>query len=124
MKNNKVFISVVLVMLLLTGGLFIEKKKNDDMKLDVQKKRIEEYIKYNYEAINSITFTDSKRVPTGGTYINGYINNDTSMDFSGWLTPDTFEGNFDSSLQFENLSKFEKNVTPKEIETSKESITN
>ena len=94
----------------------MEKKKNDELNMEAQKKRIENYIKYNYKNIESVTFTDSKTVPTGGTYINGYVNNNKDIGFSGWLTPDVFEGGIDTSIELEKLSKFEKNKSPEEIE--------
>lgn len=116
MKKKKIFILVIIIMIILLGVLFMEKKKNDDLKMDVQKERIEKYIEYNYKDIDSITFTDSKKVPTGGTYINGYVNKNKDMSFSGWLTPDTFEGGIDTSIELEKLSKFEKNKSPEDIE--------
>ncbi|GGC95746.1 DUF1433 domain-containing protein [Enterococcus wangshanyuanii] len=95
----------------------MEKKKNNDMKMDVQKKRIEKYIKYNYEDINIITFTDSKRVPTGGTYIHGYVNNDKKLSFTAWLTPEVFQGQFSYDLDgLGKKIKFDKEKSIENIE--------
>ncbi|ALS02377.1 hypothetical protein ATZ33_13570 [Enterococcus silesiacus] len=88
--------------------------KNKD--IDIQKKRIEEYVRYNYNNIESITFTDSKKVPTGSTYVHGYINEKKNLSFSAWLTPNTFEGEFTNSPELDQLSKYEKNKLPNEIE--------
>jgi len=116
MKKKTIFILSIIIMIALSGGLFMEKKKNDKLNMDIQKKRIEKYIEYNYKDIECITFTDSKKVPTGGTYINGYVNNDEAINFAGWLTPDKFEAQFSSSQELEKLAKYEKNKNIEDIE--------
>ncbi|MBM5607811.1 DUF1433 domain-containing protein [Listeria ivanovii] len=44
-----------------------------------QKPRIEKYLNYNYNNIESVTLTETYTNPTGVTHIKGYINNNKKL---------------------------------------------
>lgn len=44
-----------------------------------QKPRIEKFLKYHYNHMNSVTLTSTQKNPMGGFSIKGYINNDKNL---------------------------------------------
>ncbi|WP_086314984.1 hypothetical protein A5821_002530 [Enterococcus sp. 7F3_DIV0205] len=89
--------------------------------MNEQKERIELFFTYNYNNIDSLTFTKIKKNPTGSLNFYGYFNNDKENDFIGKIMPSQkeFERNnaMSSSFAREN-AKFEngKTYTVSEIE--------
>lgn len=47
-----------------------------------QKPRIEKFLKYHYNNIDSITLTGTQNNPMGGFFIKGYINGDKDLTIS------------------------------------------
>ncbi|MGX7412903.1 DUF1433 domain-containing protein [Enterococcus caccae] len=47
-----------------------------------QKPRIEKFLKYHYNNIDSVTLTGTQKNPMGGFFIQGYINGDENLSIS------------------------------------------
>lgn len=77
-KKRNLVILILLVIILIGGYKFMEKKKIDTY-VDKQKPRIEKYLNYHYDNIESVTITGTKKNPMGGFFINGYVNNDKNL---------------------------------------------
>ncbi|WP_139844065.1 hypothetical protein A5821_002529 [Enterococcus sp. 7F3_DIV0205] len=91
--------------------------------MNKQKKRIELFFKYNYNNIDSITFTETKKTPMGSLDFYGYFNSDKSNRFIGSVMPyqKEFEVNNGMTGSFARKhAKFEngKTYTVSEIENS------
>lgn len=79
---------------------------------------IEKYLKYNYEGIKSVTFSEVKVNPTGVPHIIGYVNNDKDTYFSAGIYNEKFDGDIgvsnipmtDNNLEFgaKSVSDIEK----------------
>lgn len=54
-------------------------KQKIEAYVDKQKPRIEKYLNYHYNNIESVTITGIEKNPMGGFFINGYINNDKNL---------------------------------------------
>ncbi|MGY3778610.1 DUF1433 domain-containing protein [Isobaculum melis] len=84
MAKKKIIIATGVFILLLLGGYQImkykETKEYEQQKIeqkfwDEQKVRIEKFIRYNFNDIESITFTETRKTPMSvGIY--GYVNGD------------------------------------------------
>jgi hypothetical protein len=63
--------------------------------MEKQKDRIELFFKYNYDNIDSLTFTETKKNPMGSLDFYGYFNSDKTNSFIGSVMPyqKEFEGN-------------------------------
>ncbi|OJG67679.1 hypothetical protein RV09_GL002448 [Enterococcus moraviensis] len=55
--------------------------------INKQKERIELFFKYNYNNIDSLTFTETKKNPMGSLDFYGYFNSDKSNSFIGSVMP-------------------------------------
>ena len=76
--KRKWIIAIVIILILVGGYKIVEKKKIDEY-VERQKPRIEKYLKYNYDNIDSITITGTSKNPMGGFSIKGYINDDKNL---------------------------------------------
>lgn len=117
---KKMYKLIVAVIILILGVSIINYLNYKDY-MAKQEKRIETFFKYNYNNIDSLTFTETKKNPTGSLNFYGYFNNDEKNDFIGKIMPSQkeFERNnaMSSSFAREN-AKFEngKTYTVSEIE--------
>lgn len=117
---KKMYKLIVTVMILILGVSIINYLNYKDY-MAKQEERIETFFKYNYNNIDSLTFTETKKNPTGSLNFYGYFNNDKENDFIGKIMPSQkeFERNnaMSSSFAREN-AKFEngKTYTVSEIE--------
>ncbi|MGX7418261.1 DUF1433 domain-containing protein [Carnobacterium gallinarum] len=80
-----------------------EIKKNEMM--STESPRIEKYLKYNYEGIETITFEKVIVSPMGIPSINGYVNDDKEKTFSADIYDQHFEGDIITS----NLTETDEN---------------
>lgn len=117
---KKMYKLIVTVTILILGVSIINYLNYKDY-MTKQEERIETFFKYNYNNIDSLTFTETKKNPTGSLNFYGYFNNDKENDFIGKIMPSQkeFERNnaMSSSFAKEN-AKFEngKTYTVTEIE--------
>lgn len=84
-----VFITTILI---ITGGWLIVKEIQKKELLTENAPLIEKYLKYNYEGIKSVTFSEVKVNPTGVPHIIGYVNNDKDTYFSAGIYNEKFDG--------------------------------
>ena len=98
-KRRKIFLSVIVLFLIL-GGILIymhyRKQQEDNIYFSIQEQRIEKLLKYNTPEFKSIKFTKRDVSPMGIPYIEGYINDDKTLDFSADVEPN--DHNFEGSL--------------------------
>lgn len=78
LKKRGLIIIVLLLIIVFGGYKFMEKQTVDNY-VEKQIPRIEKFLKYNYNNIESVTITGTKTNPMGGFFINGYINNDENL---------------------------------------------
>ncbi|WP_271494331.1 DUF1433 domain-containing protein [Enterococcus sp. 5H] len=79
-----------------------------------QKMRIELFFHYNYNNIDSLTFTKTKKNPMGTLVFSGYFNDDKENDFTADVMPyqKEFEGNITINGTFDTENaKFENEKT-------------
>lgn len=110
-----VFITTILI---ITGGWLIVKEIQKKELLTENAPLIEKYLKYNYEGIKSVTFSEVKVNPTGVPHIIGYVNNDKDTYFSAGIYNEKFDGDIgvsnipmtDNNLEFgaKSVSDIEK----------------
>jgi len=65
--------------LAILGGCKNMEKNAEEAYMIEQKPRIEKYLNYNYNNIDSVTLTGTKKNPMGGFSIKGYINDDKNL---------------------------------------------
>lgn len=98
-KRRKIFLSVIVLFLFL-GSILIfmhyQKQKEDNKYFSIQEQRVEKFLKYNTSEFKSIKFTKRDVSPMGTPYIEGYINDDKTLDFSADVEPN--DHNFEGSL--------------------------
>lgn len=92
--------------------------------MNKQKERIELFFKYNYNNIDSLTFTETKKNPMGSLDFYGYFNSDKSNNFIGSVMPyqKEFERNNVMDGEFSRKNdkfKDRKTYTVSEIEKLK-----
>nr|WP_246369343.1 DUF1433 domain-containing protein [Listeria rustica] len=107
--QTKIILASIGILLLfsITGGvLFVkheinkreEAREEADNKLIAEEKpRIEKYLKYNYENIDSVTVTEVVHNPTGIPHIMGYVNGDKKLSFDAGVYDERFEGALDAT---------------------------
>ncbi|EAC5234505.1 DUF1433 domain-containing protein [Listeria monocytogenes] len=78
--------------------------------------RIEQFLKYNYNNINKLSFTHVKVSPMGIPYIEGFINNDENLFFSATIYDEHFENSISIPEDVSNWRKNEINKTVSEIQ--------
>lgn len=97
MNKNKIAIIFVTLLILSCGGLYMNNKiKNDKQEqkeflekvTKIQEPYIKKYLDYYFNGIETITLTTTEQTPTGTIGINGYINNDKSLDFKATFDSD------------------------------------
>ncbi|MBC1228593.1 DUF1433 domain-containing protein [Listeria booriae] len=96
MKKWILYTSIILLLLIIiTGGwLFVnhqQKEKAIDTIAKEEQPRIEKYIRYNYNDIESVHFTDITINPTGIPHVEGYVNNDKDAWFDAGIYDKHFE---------------------------------
>lgn len=102
MKKNKYIIGFTVFLFLIStlGGIYYvknqEKKQEQDKYFTEQEKRVEIFLKFNTPEFKSIKFTKRDVSPMGIPYIEGYINDDKTLDFSADVEPN--DHNFEGSL--------------------------
>lgn len=101
--QTKIILASIGVLLLfsITGGvLFVKheihkqevvKEEANDKLIAEEKPRIEKYLKYNYENIDSVTITGVDVNPTGIPHIMGYVNGDKKLAFDAGIYGEHFE---------------------------------
>lgn len=123
MKKKNFFI-VLSIVIILVGGIYLKKTFDEKQLLKTEAPRIEKYLKYNFEGINSITFSEVLINPTGIPHIKGYINNNKDFRFNAGIYDEHFEGALNFRGSVKPVHKFsdesEKNVS--EIEEEEKNI--
>ncbi|MGY3779243.1 DUF1433 domain-containing protein [Isobaculum melis] len=116
MTKKKIIIATGAFILLLLGGYKYrehqETKKQEQQKIEQkfwsnQKIQIEKFIRYNFNDIESIAFTETFKTPMG-VGIHGYVNGDEKkMYFSASIynEQDTFEKGLSIASKLDKLSK-------------------
>ncbi|MGH1287017.1 DUF1433 domain-containing protein [Bacillus toyonensis] len=119
---KKVMILVVSAVILIAGGYFtmeyLNKKEQEEKFWKIQESRIEKYIHYNIENVESITFSNHSVSPMGVPQLKGYINNNKELWFIGHISnTKNFEDHFGRSGELGKLIKNpEKSVSEIEKE--------
>lgn len=103
---KKTFIIITILLFIITGGWLILKAIQETKLLQTEKPRIEKYLKYNYENIESVSFTEVKTNPTGVQHIIGYVNNDKETYFNAGI----YNNNFEGDIVTQNLRETDENV--------------
>lgn len=60
--------------------------------------RIEKYLKYNYEGVEKVEFTDVFFTPTGIPHIVGFINDDNNISFDAGV----YNGRYNAAINWDN----------------------
>lgn len=101
--QTKIILASIGVLLLfsITGGVLFVKHEihkrevvqetADDKLIAEEKPRIEKYLKYNYENIDTVTITHVKYNPTGIPHLRGYVNGDKELAFDAGIYDEHFE---------------------------------
>lgn len=117
---NKKWIILVGIIIILIGGYKIMEKQKINAYVERQKPRIEKYLKYNYNNVESVIISNNiEKNPMGGFFIDGYINNDPNIDISVAVSsyPNDIEyvsdinGDFYDKYKKENLKGKSKSVS-------------
>ncbi|GGC90918.1 DUF1433 domain-containing protein [Enterococcus wangshanyuanii] len=107
MKTRYKFLIGIGIIIIAVAGLNYYSYKNYTVK---QKERIELFFKFNYNNIDSLTFTETKKNSMGSLDFYGYFNSDKSNRFIGSVMPyqKEFEGDIviNGTFDTEN-AKFE-----------------
>ncbi|AJH08544.1 DUF1433 domain-containing protein [Bacillus thuringiensis] len=107
---KKAMILVISAVILIAGGYFtmeyLNKKEQEEKFWKIQESRIEKYIHYNIENVESITLSDHSVSPMGVPSVEGYINNDKELWFDASIsTTDKFEDKFGCSGELDKMIK-------------------
>ncbi|AFQ24721.1 hypothetical protein BTF1_02490 [Bacillus thuringiensis HD-789] len=85
---------------------YLNKKEQEEKFWKIQESRIEKYIHYNIENVESITLSDHSVSPMGVPSVEGYINNDKELWFDASIsTTDKFEDKFGCSGELDKMIK-------------------
>lgn len=90
MDKRKKIIYILLIFIIFTGlvsGIGVKKymdNKNHEL-IEHFKPSIEIFLKTYYNNIDTVTINTIKRVPTGDSYLRGYVNNDTTLSISAFI---------------------------------------
>lgn len=88
---KKIVIFILITIFIITGGWLIMKAIQEKEFIKVEGPRIEKFLKYNYEGIETVTFIDTKVSPMGVPYVEGYVNDNKDMSFSADIYKEHFE---------------------------------
>ncbi len=94
MRNSLLLILVTIF--IITGGWLILKENQKKELISTNESKIEKYLKYNYENIETITLETVIINPTGVPHIIGYVNENPDMMFDAGIYNDFFEGSLSS----------------------------
>ena len=87
MRNkNKIFVLISIIVLLLAVGLYLSHKNKKDTYFEIQKDRIDLYFKYNLKGYQTMKINNFKKSPMKGYFIDGYINDDKSLEFEAYIS--------------------------------------
>lgn len=79
-RKKYIWLSILILTIVLAfGGCKSMEESEMNYYMKEQKPRIEKFLKYNYNNIDSVTLTGTKKNPMGGFSIKGYINDDKSL---------------------------------------------
>ncbi|HHV8917059.1 TPA: DUF1433 domain-containing protein, partial [Staphylococcus aureus] len=132
-KNILIFISIIFIILIIIGGVYLkmkydEREKQKEIYYKEQKERISLYLKHNTKEPNTIKdihFTKYGTTPMGSITIDGYINNQNKNTFSALNSPENnykFQGDMTLSQELYNLLKpAHERKSPDEIKKELES---
>lgn len=115
-KKILIFISIIFIILIIIGGVYLKMKHNEREKqkeiyYKEQQERISLYLKHNTKEANtikSVHFTSLKLGPMGDAVIKGYINKNEKDDFVVYGDPQDnfqFEGDMIKSEKVSQLLK-------------------
>ncbi|WP_221633683.1 DUF1433 domain-containing protein [Listeria innocua] len=119
MKKRAFLILFFILIIVFSGALFWKKHQENVEKeafLKEEAPRIEQFLKYNYNNINKLSFTHVKVSPMGIPYIEGFINNDENLFFSATIYDEHFENSISIPEDVSNWRKNEINKTVSEIQ--------
>ncbi|WP_054950408.1 DUF1433 domain-containing protein [Numidum massiliense] len=72
---KKLTVVVILIAIIILGGYFVKSNVMIDKKVANKAKiKVEDYIRKNYEGIETVEFTDVSRSPLGGLMVDGIVN--------------------------------------------------
>ncbi|PHK49332.1 DUF1433 domain-containing protein [Staphylococcus edaphicus] len=87
MRNkNKIFVLISIIVILLLVGLYLSHKNKKDTYFETQKDRIDLYFKYNLKDYHTLKITKFEQNPMGGFFVDGYINNDKTLEFEAYIS--------------------------------------
>lgn len=124
MKKRTIFILFLILIIVFSEVLFLKKHQENIEKeafLKEEAPRIEQFLKYNYNNINKLSFTHVKVSPMGIPYIEGFINNDENLFFSATIYDEHFENSISIPEDVSNWRKNEINKTVSEIQQEENS---
>ncbi len=100
-------ISIIILVLLISCFLIYNHNVKQHY-VDIQKKRIELFLKYNLEDFNlkKVTITKTYKSPTGSYAVDGYLNSDDSLAFTAYFSSSS-NYQFDGQITFtDKLDKY------------------
>lgn len=127
---KKTFIIITILLFIITGGWLFLKSIQETKFLNEEKPRIEKYLKYNYENIETVTLTKVVVTPMGVPHIEGFVNNNPDMNFDAGIYDKHFEqalsstGDIPLTRTDEATENGEKSVSDIEKEEAEQQITN
>lgn len=108
-KRRKILLSVIVLFLIL-GGILIymyyqKQQEEENEYFSIQEQRVERFFEYNTPQYKTITFTKRTISPTGRPRIQGFINNDKSLNFIAYVEPNNhnFEGSFGGTEKLRDM---------------------
>ncbi|MBO0474647.1 hypothetical protein IGL98_002571 [Enterococcus sp. DIV0840] len=82
-RKKYIFLSILMLTIILAfGGCKSMEESEMNYYMKEQKPRIEKFLKYHYNNIDSVTLTGTQKNPMGGFFIQGYINGDENLSIS------------------------------------------
>ncbi|MED3094892.1 DUF1433 domain-containing protein [Bacillus thuringiensis] len=107
---KKAMILVISAVMIIAGGYFtmeyLNQKEKEEKFWKAQEARVEKYIHYNIQDVQSITFTKYEVSPMGIPKLKGYINKDEQLSFIAHIsTTENFEDDFGCSGELDEMIK-------------------
>lgn len=81
----KIIILILILSLIGLGGYTLSKNKKENF-IMTQEKRIDLYFKHNLKNYQTMKINNFKKSPMKGYFIDGYINDDKSLEFEAHIS--------------------------------------
>ncbi|MEB9862977.1 hypothetical protein COJ38_01380 [Bacillus cereus] len=107
---KKKLVIILSIICIIAGGYFtmeyLKQKEKEEKFWKAQEARVEKYIHYNIQDVQSITFTKYEVSPMGIPKLKGYINKDEQLSFIAHIsTTENFEDDFGCSEELDEMIK-------------------